>query len=113
MAQHLLLLAEPLLAEGVRRVLADTFGADRIVGDPEALKGTPQLVLWFPTAGIDPGALEREARRLSDTWQPAALLIALPHGLAMARQRLLMLPAEGLLLAPGPDDLLQAIQTVI
>jgi len=113
LAQHLLLLAEPLLAEGVRRVLADTFGADRIVGDPEALKGTPQLVLWFPTAGIDPGALEREARRLSDTWQPAALLIALPHGLAMARQRLLMLPAEGLLLAPGPDDLLQAIQTVI
>jgi len=113
LAQHLLLLAEPLLAEGVRRVLADVYGAERIVTEPQTLSGTPQLVLWFPTPGIEPAALEREARRLSETWQPAALLIALPRGVVMARQRLLLLPAEGLLLAPDPDDLQQAIDTVL
>lgn len=113
MAPHLLLFAEPLLADGLCRVLRDAPGHYAVSTDPEALTRTPELVLWCPEAGIEPAALEREAHRLSETWQPASLLIALPKGLAMGRERVLLLPAEGLLDAPDSETLLQAVHTLL
>lgn len=113
LAQHLLLFAEPLLAEGLSRVLQERLQTLQVVTDPAQLGGTPRLVIWCPQAGIETQALERETHRLSELWKPAALLIALPRGLAMARERVLALPAEGLLEAPDCDVLLEAIETLL
>ncbi|MEB3235774.1 MAG: DUF3685 domain-containing protein [Cyanobacteriota bacterium] len=112
MAQHLLLLAEPLLAEGLKRLLAEACSDLTIATDGGATTANPALVLWCPEAGIEAPALERETRRLSETWPAAALLIVLPQGLRLPRQRLLQLPAEGLLEAPDSALLLQAIETL-
>jgi len=113
LAQHLLLLAQPLLAEGLQRVLKESLPNNAVALAPEQLSGTPALVIWFPEAGIEAAALERETQLLSERWQPAPVLIGLPKNLAIARGRLLSLPAEGLLDNPAAAELLEAITTLL
>jgi len=111
--RQLLLFAEPLLAEGLSRLLQDTDSAYRVCTNEAGLSGSPQLVLWFPEASIGLEALQRETARLCQTWQPAPLLIGLPQATGLARDALLALPAEGLLEAATADLLLEAIETLL
>ena len=113
MGQRILLLAEPLLAEGLTRLLEQSDQSYTVGSKPEMLPGAPQLVLWCVDAGITAEALWREAHRLHDTWQPAPLLISLPGAAPWPQAQLLTLPAEGLLQAPSAETLLAALRTVI
>lgn len=113
MGQRILLLAEPLLAEGLLRLLEQSPQAYTAGTRPETLDGPPQLVLWCVDASIEPEALWREAHHLHDTWQPAPLLITLPAAGLLPQSQLLALPAEGLLQAPSADVLLEALNTVL
>ena len=113
MGQRILLLAEPLLAEGLLRLLEQSPQAYTAGTRPETLDGPPQLVLWCVDASIEPEALWREAHHLHDTWQPAPLLITLPAAVPWTQSQLLALPAEGLLQAPSADVLLAALNTVL
>ena len=113
MGQRILLLAEPLLAEGLLRLLEQSPQAYTAGTRPETLDGPPQLVLWCVDASIEPEALWREAHHLHDTWQPAPLLVTLPAAVPWTQSQLLSLPAEGLLQAPSADVLLAAIGTVL
>jgi len=112
-ARQLLLFAEPLLAEGLTRLLEGPGNGLRVRTGEAELSGSPQLVLWIPEATIDLEALQRESARLSQTWQPAPLLIGLPQATGLARDALLALPAEGLLQAPTAELLLEAIETLL
>ena len=113
MGQRILLLAEPLLAEGLLRLLEQSPQAYTAGTRPETLDGPPQLVLWCVDASIEPEALWREAHHLHDTWQPAPLLITLPAAGLLPQSQLLALPAQGLLQAPSADVLLAALDTVL
>ncbi|MFZ9228902.1 MAG: DUF3685 domain-containing protein, partial [Prochlorococcaceae cyanobacterium] len=97
----------------MQRVLKDALPANPVALAPEQLSGNPALVIWFPEAGIEALALERETQLLSERWQPAPVLIALPKNLAITRGRLLSLPAEGLLDNPASGELLEAITTLL
>lgn len=113
MGRQLLLFAEPLLAEGLTRLLEDPGNGLRVSTSEAEPNGSPQLVLWIPEATIGLEALQRESARLSQTWQPAPLLIGLPQAAGLPRDALLALPAEGLLQAPTADLLLEAIETLL
>lgn len=113
MGQRILLLAEPLLAEGLLRLLEQSEQAYAVGTAPERLDGPPELVLWCVDGAIDTPALWREAHRLHDLWQPAPLLISLPAATPWPQAQLLTLPAEGLLQAPSAEILLAALRTVI
>lgn len=113
MGQRILVLAEPLLAAGLGRLLEQRSTEYAIVSTPEAVEIGPDLVLWCVEAGIEPQALVRETQRLRESWQPAPLLICLPKGLELSQKLLLSLPAEGLLQAPEADALLAALNTVL
>ncbi len=113
MGQRILLLAEPLLAEGLTRLLQQSDQSFTVGTKPDLLPGAPQLVLWCVDAGITAEALWREAHRLHDSWQPAPLLISLPGAAPWPQTQLLTLPAEGLLQAPSAETLLAALRTVI
>ena len=113
MGRQLLLFAEPLLAAGLKRLLQEHGDGVGVCTSEAELAGSPQLVLWFPEAGISLEGLQRETARLSQTWQPAPLLLALPQGLNLAREALLALPAEGLLEAPTADLLHEAVETLL
>ena len=66
MGQRILLLAEPLLAEGLTRLLEQSDGAYTVGTKPDMLPGAPQLVIWCVDGSITPDALWREAHRLHD-----------------------------------------------
>mgnify|MGYP006267918737 CR=1 FL=1 len=89
MSRHLLVIAEPLLAEGLSRLIGETYPADRVSTDPEAVDSSVALVLWFPDTTITAEALSRES------------------------QHLLALPATGLLQAPSSRTLLEGIETLL
>jgi hypothetical protein len=57
LAQHLLLLAQPLLAEGLRRLLDDALPDHAVVLAGDAASGTPALVVWLPEERMEPLAL--------------------------------------------------------
>ncbi len=113
MGQRILLVAEPLLAEALIRLLEQSEQTYTVATKPEFLPGAPQLVLWCVDASIEADALWREAHRLHDSWQPAPLLISLPAAAPWPRAQLLSLPAEGLLQAPSAETLLAALGTII
>jgi DNA-binding NarL/FixJ family response regulator len=109
---QLLLFAEPLVASGLLRLLADLPDPLQVVVDPSGLQGAPALVLWRPAAGMAGETLRREALLLRERWRPAPLLVLLPPGHGVAASTLLELAAHGLLEAPGPEELLEAIRTL-
>mgnify|MGYP006276457167 FL=1 len=113
MSRPLLLIAEPLLAQGLCRLIQEALPDTRVSSTPQELGGSPALVLWLPDASMPAGALTREARHLADSWEPAALLLVLPQALAMNPEQILALPAAGLLQAPSSAELLSAVETVL
>ena len=114
MSSQLLLFAEPLLRDGLSRLL--TAQADRytVAQSPEELNGLPQLVLWqMGSRAASLESLTQELQLLQERWQPAPLLLLLPAGHGLAHGALLQLPAAGVLEAPTPQELLEAIATLL
>ena len=113
MARQLLLIAEPLLAEGLRRLIQDAFPDDQVGTDCQQLNGSVALVVWFPDIAMGYQVLAREVQQLSERWQPASLLLVLPQGLAMGREQIMALPAQGLLQTSDNGTLMDAIATLL
>jgi len=112
-SSQLLLFAEPLLRDGLIRLLTDQDGRYSVAVSPEQLSGLPQLVIWQVAASDLRGPLALEVQHLQERWQPAPLLLLLPAGHGLPREALLQLPAAGLLQAPDPETLLAAIATLL
>ena len=139
---RLLVLADPLLSAGLKRLLeveaagyqiltAAVPGSEANGGNAQSItpgfnsssqessgqdagsSGLPQLVIWHSPEGIDAGALGRECRLLLERWQPAPLLLLLPDSHRLRREELLALPATGVLQAPDADALSQAVATLL
>ncbi|MEX1316392.1 MAG: DUF3685 domain-containing protein, partial [Synechococcaceae cyanobacterium] len=109
---QLLLIAEPLLAAGLTRLLSEDLPDLTVADGPGMLDGPPALVLWHPASGTMGTSLRREATLLRERWQPAPLLVLLPAGHGAGRDELLQLPCQGLLEDPTPERLLEAIATL-
>jgi hypothetical protein len=112
LSSQLLLLAEPLMAAGLARLLEDQAGELTLVHEPASLEGAPALVLWQPAPGMALAVLQREVTLLRERWQPAPLLVMLARGHGLSREQLLQLNSEGLLDNPEPADLLAALTTL-
>jgi hypothetical protein len=117
-APQLLILADPLLREGLIRLLSATEpagGRYRTVCQAEQLEGAPQLVLWSVASGVPAETLAVELHRLRERWQPAPLLLLLPAEAAYPSTWLLQLPAEGLIQRGDTEaeDLQTAVETLI
>jgi hypothetical protein len=109
---ELLLIAEPLLAAGLKRFLGDELPDLTVADGPAGLAGAPALVLWRPSTGTTAASLRREATLLRERWQPAPLLVLLGGGHGLGNETLLELPCQGLLDDPSPERLLEAIATL-
>lgn len=112
MSTELLLIAEPLLAAGLKRFLGDELPGLTVADGPASLAGAPALVLWRPSTGTTAASLRREATLLRERWQPAPLLVLLGGGHGLGNETLLELPCQGLLDDPSPERLLEAIATL-
>ncbi|MCP9927525.1 DUF3685 domain-containing protein [Cyanobium sp. CH-040] len=112
MSTELLLIAEPLLAAALTRLLADELSELTVAEGPGRLQGAPALVLWRPSAAMAEASLRREALLLRERWQPAPLLVVLGAGHGFGREMLLQLPCQGLIEDPTPERLLEAIATL-
>ena len=112
MPSQLLLFAEPLLRDGLIRLLEASQTVYRVATKPEELVGRPQLVIWHPGSAATLASLERELEELRSRWQPAPLLLLLPQGQPHPTAQLLQLPVAGLLEAPETQQLLEAITTL-
>jgi DNA-binding NarL/FixJ family response regulator len=106
---QLLILAEPLLGEGLLQVLQSY----RCCSQAETLSGAPQLVLWSLSAELPAATLMRELQQLRERWQPAPLLLLLPPQTRYPTAWLLELPVEGLLLQGEAEQLRDAVQTLL
>lgn len=113
MSAQLLLFGEPLLRDGLNRLLTAQGGLYRVAETPGQLKGLPDLVLWQASSQDLRGGLLQEVRRLQERWQPAPLLLLLPAGHGLQGEALLQCAAAGLLEAPSPQELLEAIPTLL
>ena len=113
MTLALLLYAEPLAAEGLTRLLQDELpGCQVQVGGRNTDGPLPQLVIWQPQVASEPLSLLLECQRLQERWQPAPLLLVLAEGHRLNQQQLLALSAMGVLEAPTPERLLEAVATL-
>ena len=113
MATQLLLFAEPLLCEGLGQLLSRADGDYQVVSQADGLAGAPQLVIWHLGTTTSFDNLAREVTQLQQRWQPAPVLVLLPEGQPHSASQLLQLPLAGLLEAPTPDQLLEAIATLL
>ncbi|MCP9880991.1 DUF3685 domain-containing protein [Cyanobium sp. Alchichica 3B3-8F6] len=113
MSAQLLLFAEPLLRDGLNRLLTAQPGLYHVAETPDQLKGLPALVIWQASSQDMRGGLAQEVLRLQERWQPAPLLLLLPAGHGLQSEALLQLPAAGLLESPSPQELLEAIPTLV
>ena len=107
---QLLLLAEPLLREGLIRLLE---AEHRLASGTDALEGSVQLVIWSVPAGMPAATLERELQQLRERWQPAPLLLLLAGDAAYESAWLLQLPTEGILQQAEPDEIREAVSTLL
>ncbi|WP_259739147.1 DUF3685 domain-containing protein [Synechococcus sp. CS-205] len=110
---QVLLLAQPLLRQGLRRLLEEASPPCRVASGPSELDGAPQLVIWSLEAPIHPDNLLLELQRLEQRWLPAPLLLLLPAQPGCSPEWLLQLPAAGLLQQPEPEALLGAVSTLL
>lgn len=110
---QVLLLAQPLLRQGLSRLLREASPPCRVAGEPSELEGAPQLVIWSLEAPIHPSNLLLELERLEQRWLPAPLLLLLPAQPDCSSEWLMQLPAAGLLQEPEPDALLEAVATLL
>ena len=113
MSAQLLLFAEPLLRDGLNRLLTAQPNLYAVAETPDQLQGLPALVIWQPSIQDVRGGLAQEVLRLQERWQPAPVLLLLPAGHGLPGETLLQLPAAGLLEAPSPQELLEAIPTLL
>ena len=113
MSAQLLLFAEPLLRDGLNRLLTAQAGLYRVAETPDQLKGLPELVIWQVSSQDARGGLAQEVLRLKERWQPAPVLLLLPAGHGLQSEALLQLPAAGLLESPSPQELLEALPTLL
>ena len=104
----LLILAEPLLREGLQRALGE---GHQLEDDPRA--SGIQLVIWCVASGMPAASLERELQKLRQHWQPAPVLLLLPGEAPYPSDWLLELPVEGLLQQAEPDELPAAVATLL
>ena len=93
---RILLLAPDLLAESHALQLTAADESLEVMLRADQLAGHPALVIWSLDRVISLTAIEREARRLQERWQPAPLLLLLPADLSLDRDQILSLPAAGL-----------------
>lgn len=107
---QLLLLAEPLLREGLTRLLEKNY---RLATSPAELSGSIQLVIWSVGSGMPPGSVERELQNLRERWQPAPVLVLVSGEAPYSSDWLLQLPSEGLLQQAEPDEIRQAVSTLL
>lgn len=110
---QILLLADPLSREGLRRWLTLDPPLYRVVDLPEQLEGAPQLVIWRLTTLPPAAALVEELRLLQERWHPAPVLLLSPGALAYPRELLLDLPLQGLLESPDGATLREAVCTLL
>ncbi|WP_053068282.1 DUF3685 domain-containing protein [Synechococcus sp. GFB01] len=113
MTPQLLLFAEPLLRDGLIRLLQARAAELTVISDPADLRGAPQILLWALEADMAPEQLQLQLQLLQERWQPAPLLLVLSTGHRLPAPLLLQLPATGLLEAPEPDALIAAIHTLL
>jgi DNA-binding NarL/FixJ family response regulator len=113
-SSQLLLFAEPLLRDGLTRLLTAQAGLYSVAERPEQLQGLPQLVIWQASSGdLKGGRLAEELLRLQERWQPAPLLLLLPPAHDLGGDALLQLQAAGILESPDPQELLAALATLL
>ena len=109
-APQLLILAEPLLREGLVRLLEPEFKA---ATDSEGIGGSVRLVIWSAAGNLPLATLQRELHQLRDRWQPAPLLLLVPGECAYSSDQLLQLPCEGLLQQAEPAEIPAAVSTLL
>ena len=109
-APHLLILAEPLLREGLVRLLERDH---RISTDPASLTSGVQLLIWSCGAELPLTSLQRELEQMQERWQPAPVLLLLPGQTPYPSEALLRLSAEGLLQQAEPGEIPQAVATLL
>jgi len=118
-APSLLILAEPLLREGLLRLLKIPAQSGRedppytLLNEEENPAGRPQLVIWGPSASMPAASLSAELLQLRERWQPAPLLLLLAGEVPYPSSWLLQLPAEGLLQQAEPAEIRSAVATVV
>ena len=113
-SSQLLLFAEPLLRDGLTRLLTTQAGLYSVAERPEQLQGLPKLVIWQASSGdLQGGRLAEELLRLQERWQPAPLLLLLPAAHGLGGDALLQLPAAGILESPEPQEFLAALDTLL
>ncbi|MEB3354682.1 MAG: DUF3685 domain-containing protein [Cyanobacteriota bacterium] len=113
MSAQLLVFAEPLLREGLTRLLSAEPGSYQVAQTPDQLQGLPQLVIWLANNQDVRGRLAEELLRLQERWHPAPVLLLLPAGHGLRGDALLQLPAAGILESPCPQELREAIATLL
>jgi len=109
----LLLFAAPLQQAGLRSWLESAESGWRVFDDPASLEAPPKLVLWSLTGRPEPAMLAAELRLLQERWQPAPVLLLLPHGHGYGSGFLLQLGAAGLLEDPQANGLIEAVQVLL
>ena len=122
---QLLLLAEPLLREGLLRLLGEGHpptDADRSPGGPASyrlacgdseLEGRPDLVIWAPGQSLPGPTLARELSLLMERWYPQPVMLLLGSEGPYGADFLLGLPAAGLLQQPNAETVRQAVATLL
>lgn len=109
-APQLLILAEPLLREGLVRLLEPSF---RAAVEPESVNSSVQLVIWSAAGNLPLPTLQRELQQLRDRWQPAPLLLMVPGDCRYSSDQLLQLSCEGLLQQAEPGEIPEAVSTLL
>ena len=110
---RILLLAPDLLGESLALQLTTANPGWDVLLKPDQLPGHPALVVWSIDAVTSLGAIQQEAIRLGERWQPAPLLLLLPPDVAAPREQLLSLSASGLLQNCDLATLTESIEALL
>ncbi|MFM7456396.1 MAG: DUF3685 domain-containing protein [Vulcanococcus sp.] len=110
----LLILAEPLLREGLQRLLADSYTLVEPASSPDGPQPSGvQLLLWSVGSTMAAASLERELQLLQERWQPAPVLLLVPGEATYPGDWLLQLPVEGLLQQALPEEIPATVDTLL
>ena len=122
---QLLLFAEPLLREGLLRLLGEgqaPSDGDRSPAGPASyrlacsdgeLEGRPDLVIWAPGQSLPAPTLARELSLLMERWHPQPVMLLMGSEAPYGADFLLGLPAAGLLQQPDAETVRQAVTTLL
>lgn len=109
----ILLLADPLPGEGLKRWLTLDPPAYRLVESPDQLAGPPRLLIWALTRQPPANVLLEELRLLQERWHPTPVLLVVSGALGLSRALLLDLPLQGVLEGPDAPTLREAVSTLL